>query len=269
MCKSFLFAPGGGAIAYIASPVIQYQSSSEGFAKAFFSNLTRHANTSIGNAMLLAKSSEGSSMARYFHLLGDPAIQPLRSGPSLLSERLSNDIKISCSESFSGHFSLELLSPDTVRLLDDTTKTLVFKKAVHADSGTFTDEFVMNIPVELAQKDLTARVFCWNDSQESRLSFDIQSSASVTGRYNTSSPELINIKTVGSNLVFSLPQVPKASIVRIYSLQGRLIYRGKGIPGARFVSIPLRRIGLSAGYYIATLENDNMHAYSKFGYHPH
>jgi len=78
MGKRFLFTLGGGALAYIASTNLEFSDANQTFMQEFFRIHDSLPNASIGTLMRLAKRRCTPNRLEYYHILGDPALVPVR-----------------------------------------------------------------------------------------------------------------------------------------------------------------------------------------------
>ena len=254
MCKLYLFAPAG-AIAYLASTTLEYSYQSERFSSALFSSLPE--GKSLGMNFIGAKRECRAYNLHRYHLLGDPALRPSKKfGDITLHAEIQNHglyVTINTRESVDGYYEMTIALLDTVRLLDDTTKTFIVDTVLFQKSGHFDRQAIERIYTSSAGV-VKVTGLVWNGSMEAKVDtiLELQHTAVLVEAEKKRTP--YTVSQAHNFLRIEIPPylLNKTDIV-LCDLQGRRISSLPLHQKGATLQIDINDLNIASGNYILTV----------------
>jgi hypothetical protein len=268
MSQKFLFKSQGGTIAYIASAYETYAVDNELLGQAFFSELKKNPNASLGAlfARALPKGNDYSLNPRTYYLLGDPALRVTAGNINLTATAVPDSaptaVRISVPDdslsqiNYSVSFTVRDSVPAVPGSYMESSMGFSIDSSISVRAGVFRHSVDVPLP-QAPQSALKAIVYVWNDSADGRTEVMLRGGApnavswlaaknAATGR-----PML---RKVGGSIIVSHLQ-PGTSQVRIFDIRGRIVYSGDSGPNAESVTINLTDRNICSGRYLLQLRS--------------
>lgn len=222
ICKSFLFTPDGGAIAYIGSPNLAYSTPNELLIRSICALNDTNPQPSIGLLLTKVQNNIRSSKANEYQVLGDPAI--------LINRNRHIDISLTqINSSFVCNISEPSFTAGSVvwqikKKHQTAGISLIRDSIFYSDSQTVQNRsFEIFVPQNIAGGTYFS-LYVWNDSLEGRagLEYYKESAVSPNDRHQKSGVSFKVSATNSRCLVFSFgsPLLGPA-IIELYQLDGR------------------------------------------------
>jgi hypothetical protein len=267
MSLKCLFAPHGGAIAYIGSAYETYAYDNELLGQAFFSELKKNPNANLGALLARAKPKDINYLpnALTYFLLGDPALRvTLRSinlAAAAVPDSAPTAVRISLpDDSLSQiNYSISFTVRDSVPAVHvsslDSSMGFSVDSSVSVRSGVFQHSIIIPFPQgpQSAQK---AIVYVWNDTADGRaeVTFGAGTPNAVISVYRNQAIAKTSLSIRQGNLVISNVKF-NAGQVRIFDILGRVVYSGEFQTRSGNLSINLNGKNISPGRYLLQMRS--------------
>jgi hypothetical protein len=255
MCKQFLFAPAGGAIAYIASTDISYARENEKLAESLCLTHRQVPYVALGHLFHHVKTSfpnVNSNIHRY-HFLGDPALRV--SNPIARSRLETTGATIEClfpsTDQPSGSFRYTWSIPDSVCFPAPGEGECYVRDSILAErEGVFDGVITIDPPAHNVARLI---LYAWGEGFEARVDTLWRAGVAVAGGHKVRVRN-VSLRLTGNRLhIECSPSLTAARLV-LYDMRGRRLHASH-LPlsqGRTTVSIPALR--LPAGRVTARLE---------------
>jgi Peptidase family C25 len=254
MCKQFLFASHGGALAYIAATTNTYSSNNTRLMEFLFNSFNGNQQICLGTALLTAKVMCADFNSRYYACLGDPALTLSDGSLSLGMTRNNQDLvsftcRIGTAAVRSGNFDVRIYKRDTVRI--GAKDFYCLDSLVSRQTGTFTNG---NFAAAVADTGVRIVAYVWNENGEGRMdsSFLVNAMPVIAGVHEFPSAVALRIE---NGRVFIQTGSLRGTTIRLSALamNGRVAL-SRDIPvNAREITVDPRSMGLAAGTYLVRL----------------
>lgn len=254
MAKQFLFSPQG-FIAYIASANVSYAGANVVFADSLFRAIEENPYKSLGENFYVAKNGwRGPS----YVLLGDPALR-LSFKVSQIYADFNEVVKtgdmITCGiddmEFNEGNYGYNFSITDTIgQIYPHSYKINLIEKIIDSGSGTFYEDFNVEVPSNGSNDEFRLKVYCWNEKNEAR--FDTMLAMSVPISESSALKRNVAIKYVNGRILLSAGNLKNCDVeFLLYDVKGRTIISRSINSLASKLQLNLNDFNISAGKYIA------------------
>jgi hypothetical protein len=255
MCKQFLFAPRGGAIAYIGATCLVYAFDNARLMRAFFNSFDGNPQLPLGQILVTAKTMVTPCVNNIpYAFLGDPALT-LSDGRIYLTLSRNNQglVSFACQSgnggAQSGNFDLRIYKRDTVRIGAEDFYCL--DSLVSRQTGTFANG---SFSITLADSGVRVAAFVWNASGEGRMdsSFLVNSIPVIVDVKKSAGAIALRIE---NGKVFIQPGTLHGTTIRLnaFTMNGKVVMSREIALRAREITIDPRTMGLGAGIYLVRL----------------
>jgi hypothetical protein len=254
MCKQFLFASHGGALAYIAATVDSYSSNNADLMRAFFNSFSENQQQPLGLSLCTAKLICADHNSRYYAFLGDPALT-LSGGQIHVSMTPNNQglISFACQSSnggpASGNFDVRIYKREKVRI--GAKDFYYLDSLVSRQTGTFTNGDFAIAPSETGVRVVA---YVWNENGEGRMdsSFLVQSIPVTV--HADKLPGAVALK-IENGKVFIRTASLHGTTIRLaaFTMNGKVVISREFAVNSQDLRIDTRSMGLAAGTYLVRL----------------
>lgn len=220
MCKSFLFTPNGGAIAYIATPNVAYSSSNNRLIQSVCALNDTNPQHSIGHLLTQVQSTSQRLLMDY-QIIGDPAIRINRSRQIDISLTHSTN-SIACDISEPSFTAGSVTWQIRKKRYASAQKDIIRDSILYSDSQTVQGRsFSITIPKNVP--DAYFSLYVWNDSFEGRAGFKFNESSVSQNHRHQKRGVSFKINVANSRcLVFSFGSpLSGTAKVEFYQLNGQ------------------------------------------------
>ena len=184
MCKTFLFKPYGGCLAYVAATWLTYSYQNEVLATDVFNQTKPVTSVSIGEVMRRSIARNGDPQnAILYHVLGDPAVLFAKGAIPLTMDVLrGGDGSVSITthanspESAPLKYRYEISVADTVTCLDDSSVSYTRDSVVMSVEDVVHSGIVATFPSNLWRA-ATYKLYVWHEHCEGRADTTIDFSS--------------------------------------------------------------------------------------------
>jgi hypothetical protein len=267
MSQKVLFKSQGGAIAYIASAYETYAVDNELLGQAFFSELKKNPNASLGALLARAKpkNNDYSLCAQTYFLLGDPALRVTAGNINLTATAVPDSapiaVRISVPDDsvsqikYSVSFTVRDSVPAVPGSYMESSMGFSVDSSISVRSGVFQHSIIIPLP-QAPQSAQKAIVYVWNDTADGRaeVTFGAGTPNAVISVYHNQPIAKTSLSIRQGNLVISNLKF-NAGQVRIFDILGRVVYSGDFQPRSGIVSINLNGKNISPGRYLLQLRS--------------
>lgn len=255
MCKQFLFAPQGGAIAYIGATCLVFATDNARLMGAFFDSFGGNPQLPLGQILVAAKTM--ATPCEYnipYAFLGDPALT-LSDGRIHLTLSRNNQglVSFACQNgnggAQSGNFDVRIYKRDTVRIGAEDFYCL--DSLVARQTGMFSNS---SFSIALADSGVRVVAFVWNASGEGRMdsSFLVNSIPVIVDVKKSADAIALRIE---NGRVFIRTGTLRGTTIRLdaFAMNGKVVMSKKIAVRAPEITIDPRTMGLGAGVYVVRL----------------
>ena len=254
MCKQFLFASHGGALAYIAATTNTYSSNNTRLMELFFNSFNGNQQICLGTALLTAKVICADFNSRYYACLGDPALTLSAGQMNLGLARNNHDLvsftcRIGNAAVQSGNFDVRIYKRDTVRI--GAKDFYCLDSLVSRQTGTFTNG---NFAAAVADTGVRVVAFVWNENGEGRMDSAFLVSAMPVVAGANKFPGAVALR-IENGRVFIQTGSLRGTTVRFaaFALNGRVALSRDISVSAQEIIVDPRTMGLAAGTYLVRI----------------
>ena len=189
MSLKCLFAPHGGAIAYIGSAYETYAYDNELLGQAFFSELKKNPNANLGALLARAKPKDINYLpnALTYFLLGDPALRVTAGNINLTATAVPDSapiaVRISVPDDsvsqikYSVSFTVRDSVPAVPGSYMESSMGFSVDSSISVRAGVFQHNVDVMLP-QAPQSVMKAIVYVWNDTADGRAEVTFGSGAS-------------------------------------------------------------------------------------------
>jgi hypothetical protein len=254
MCKQFLFAPHGGALAYIAATANTYAVNNNELMNAFFGSFNGNQTEPLGLTLVTGKTICADYNCRFYAFLGDPALT-LSDGRINLEMAGNNQglVSFTCQSgngaALSGNFDVRIYKRDTVKI--GAKDFYCLDSLVSRQTGTFANG---SFATAVADSGVRVVAYVWNQSGEGRMdSSFLVSSLRVIASANKF-PSAIALKIKNGNVIIQAGSLHGTTIrFAAFELNGKIAISRDIAVNSQEIAIEPRTLGLAAGTYLVRL----------------
>jgi hypothetical protein len=254
MCKQFLFASHGGALAYIAATTNTYSSNNTRLMEIFFNSFNGNQQICLGTALLTAKVICADFNSRYYACLGDPALT-LSAGQINLGMTRNNQglVSFTCQSGNgggqSGNFDVRIYKRNTVKI--GAKDFYCLDSLVFRQTGTFANG---GFAAAVVDSGVRVVAYVWNQNGEGRMdSSFLVNSLPVIASANKFS-RAVALKIENGNVIIQTGSLHGTTIrLSAFELNGKIAISKDIAVNSQEIAFKPKTLGLAAGTYLVRL----------------